>query len=703
MNPLEFGDPVRLGPYRLLGVLGEGGMGKVYVGQDGEGRAAAVKVLHPHLSHDENLAQRFVREARMAQAVSSPGVARVLDARTEGGRPWIASEFLTGPTLEQAVHAHGPLDEPAVRALAEALARTLHDIHAAGLVHRDLKPANIVLTSGGPRVIDFGIARPEHGLTLTTTGQVPVTPGYGAPEQVLGHRVGPSADVFSLGAVLVHAASGQRAYEGANIAAVQYEVVHGAARLDRVPAALVPLIGPCLAKDPAARPTPRDLVRVAAPPRGADRVWRHGPIAQDITTRELGLRTLTSTVPGAAAQAPRSVSRRRLLTTAAAGGAVLAAGGAAAVWWSTRPRRTNELFDIPPAVKAPMGRLLDATKGDFVIGQSPEPLWTHKDALAEESPGPLPVGDVVVAGTADGGVTAYGVVDGKRRWTAPEARAVHRYASLSDRLVAGVDGDGTLLTFVASTGQPKWTAPAEASSILGVDDDAVYVATEDNRVRAVGRSDGRLRWTVRLDTDLRREAQPRGTVSHGHLAVTTKDGDVTALDTRDGRTVWNVRQESDERVETLASGRTLFLSGHRFRAVDITTGKQQWIADLARQDGTPMRWGPPAVHGGHVYVAALGFPLRFDVRSGKTVEWTWGLLPEGHPRTPLVLQGNGFWMIEVDGTRTEAGVSVRHREDSTGTTWGFRGLRKPDRCWMVGDAYRVFVRDSTTLTALPVF
>ncbi|MEJ8643200.1 serine/threonine-protein kinase [Streptomyces sp. MS1.HAVA.3] len=267
MKPLESGDPIRLGPYRILAVLGEGGMGKVYVGQDGEGHVAAVKVLHPHLTHDQNLTQRFVREAQMARAVAGGSVARVLDARTEGGRPWIATEFLTGPTLADAVRSHGPFDEPTVRALAAALAHALRDIHAAGLVHRDLKPANIVLTATGPRVIDFGIARPEHGLTLTATGQVPVTPGYGAPEQVLGQRVGPPADVFSLGAVLVYAASGQQAYEGSHVAAVQYEVVHGEPRLDRVPPTLQQLIGPCLAKDSALRPLPDQIIQYFAPPR----------------------------------------------------------------------------------------------------------------------------------------------------------------------------------------------------------------------------------------------------------------------------------------------------------------------------------------------------------------------------------------------------------------------------------------------------
>ncbi|MEN8656015.1 serine/threonine-protein kinase, partial [Streptomyces sp. 21So2-11] len=318
MDPLGTGDPLRLGPYRLLGVLGEGGMGKVYFGQDSAGATAAVKVLRPELAHDQNLAQRFVREAQMAQAVTSTGVARVLGAQTEGGRPWMATEFLTGPTLDQAVGAHGAFDETAVRALAAALARTLMDIHTAGLVHRDLKPANIVLTSAGPRIIDFGIARPEHGLTLTTTGQVPVTPGYGAPEQALGQRVGPPADVFSLGAVLVYAASGSPAFSGGHVAAVQYEVVHGEAQLGRVPAQLGPLIAPCLGKNPAFRPTPCQMATAFAPPRGAERIWRHGPLATDIKQRERTVRQLTTIVSGAGTA--QRMSRRRLLTTLAVGG-----------------------------------------------------------------------------------------------------------------------------------------------------------------------------------------------------------------------------------------------------------------------------------------------------------------------------------------------------------------------------------------------
>ncbi|MFF3457919.1 protein kinase [Streptomyces sp. NPDC002730] len=701
MKPLQTGDPIRLGPYRLLGILGEGGMGKVFVGQDGEGRLAAVKVLHSHLMHDQNLGQRFVREAQMAQAVTSEGVARVLDAQTESGRPWIATEFLTGPTLEDAVRSHGPLDEPLVRALAATLAHALEDIHTAGLVHRDLKPANIVLTAAGPRVIDFGIARPEHGLTLTTTGQVPVTPGYGAPEQVLGQRVGPPADVFSLGAVLVYAASGQRAYEGSHVAAVQYNVVHGEPRLDRVPPTLQPLIGPCLAKDPSLRPAPDQIAQFFAPPRGSERAWLRGPIAQDITERERSLHRMT-TLPGVSTQ--RSVSRRRLLTTLALGGSVLAVGGGTAAWWSWKADGTRrDPFDIPPAVKTPKAHVLSAKKGDYVLGETPAPLWSLTSALGDDSPAPLPVRDVIIVGAPKGGIAARSVVDGKLRWSAPEAVAAHRYLSLSDELVAAIDQSGTLLTFVASTGEPKWTAPAEASSILAADDEAVYVVTKDSRLRSIGRSDAKIRWTVRVDADLGTKATSRGITAHGRLVITTADGDIVTVDTSSGRKVWDRRKQSDHRVGVAISGRSLFVTGKRLYALDITDGKERWAAENPRPPGgVPVSWGPPTVHGAYLYAAVLGLPLRFGIRDGRRDGWLYEGLFECDPPSPLVVQGNGFWSVAVN--KTGGGINVLDQtSEQRFSSWVFRIIKNPDAYWLVADANRVFLLDGNSLSALPVF
>ncbi|MGW1168768.1 protein kinase domain-containing protein [Streptomyces sp. NPDC002550] len=711
MKPLDTGDPLRLGPYRILGVLGEGGMGKVYVGQERDGRTAAVKVLHRHLADDPQLGQRFVREARMAQAVSSPGVARVLDAQTEGGRPWIATEFLCGPTLDEAVGTYGPLDENGVRALAAALALALRDIHAAGLVHRDLKPANVVLTSAGPRVIDFGIARPEHGLTLTTTGQVPVTPGYGAPEQALGQRVGPAADVFSLGALLVYAASGQRAYGGSHVAAVQYEVVHGMPRMDRIPPSLQQLIGPCLAKDPAYRPAPDAIAQAFAPPRGADRVWRSGPLAEDVRRRERALHELT-TLPGTSS-APGGVSRRRVLTAVAVGAPVALAGAGTATWWFWRKDRSN-LFDIPPAVATPKARLLSAEKGDYVLGQTPDPIWTRPSVLSADAPAPLPVRDVLIVGDSKGSITAHNVVDGKPRWSAPEAQAISRFVSLSDRLVAAVDSHGTLRTFVASTGAPKWTAPAEASYILAADAEAVYVVTDDGRLRSVGRSDAKIRWTAKPRADLGTTGSAKGVVAQGVLAVATKAGDVLAVDTRTGRTAWVLRDQADDRPGIAASAGTLFVSGSPyFTARRVTDGKQLWRPDLRRTDDTKIFWGPSAIHGPYVFAAALGAPVRFDIKNGKQSGWLYDLEYMCDPHSPLAVQGHGFWSVAVNATEGAVGVlDVADGPQSSGfdpnstlgkTTWSFRIIKNPRSYWMTADANRVFIVDGDSLTALPVF
>ena len=265
-----------------------------------------------------NLAQRFLREAQTAQAVSSNGIGRSSGSQTEGGRPWIATEYLSGPTLEQAVAGHGPLDEAGVRALAAALASTLREIHAAGLIHRDLKPANIVLTSSGPRVIDFGIARPEHGLTLTTTGQAPVDP------RIRGTRADPRSARRPVGRrVLPRGGPGVRGERQAGVrgCACRGGAVRGGARQSRAPrraGRAPPLIAPCLAKDPAHRPQPSSVIQLSAPPRGADRLWKKGVLGTQIKeheTRTSRLSTLAGTtvrgVRSRQAALPHLARRRR--------------------------------------------------------------------------------------------------------------------------------------------------------------------------------------------------------------------------------------------------------------------------------------------------------------------------------------------------------------------------------------------------------
>ncbi|MEV5317758.1 serine/threonine-protein kinase [Streptomyces sp. NPDC052687] len=693
MKPLGTGDPVRLGPYRLLGVLGEGGMGKVYAGQDRTGTVAAVKVLRPELAHDHNLSQRFVREALAARAVRSPGVAAVLGAQTEGGRPWIATEFLAGPTLDEAVDQHGPLDETRVHALAASVARTLTDIHTAGFVHRDLKPQNIVLTATGPRVIDFGIARPEHGLTLTTTGQIPVTPGYGAPEQVLGRRVTPAADVFSLGAVLVYAATGQRAFEGGHVAAVQYEVVHGEPLWHGLSPQLHTLIAPCLAKDEAVRPTAGQIATAFTAPRNAARVWARGPVGEEIKARERRIRQLTAPV-----STTDGVPRRRLLTGLAVGGAVLATGGATTGWWQLREKARKEareaLFTLPPAVPAPRARLLDADAGDYVVDGSPEALWKVRLAVDAESPAPMPVRDVVVIGTF-GGIAAYNVVDGTKRWERPELLS-SQYLSLSDRLIVAVDPKGTLVTFVPSTGEPKWTAAAEAEALLAADEDTVYVHAKDGRLRAVRRSDATIRWTAKLPAAYRGTLSPKAALGGGRLVLPTTDGHVLAVATEDGRVAWERREQAEKvPVEPVVQGGVVYVNGRTLTAVKVTDGTEIWSESTTDMYRIPTEWGPATVHGDSVYSVG-GTGLERLRRTDAKQLWS---TQTGADRTrPVLSQGTGVWMID-----TSSETVVRTVDEGEGYEVWTYALPKAERVALAVGGNRAFVVHGASLHALPVF
>jgi eukaryotic-like serine/threonine-protein kinase len=697
MKPLSTGDPLRLGPYRLLGVLGEGGMGKVYVGQDGAGTVSAVKVLHPELAHEQNLAQRFVREAQAAQAVTSRGVARVLGAQTEGGRPWIATEFLAGPTLDQAVEAHGPFEDAALRSLSASLAVTLADVHATGLIHRDLKPQNIVLTSDGPRIIDFGIARPEHGLTLTTTGQIPVTPGYGAPEQVLGKRVASSADVFSLGAVLVYAASGKRAFEGGHVAALQYEVVHGEPQLAGIPEALRALIAPCLAKDPAARPTPAQIVNGFAPPRGAERVWKRGALASDIKARERSVKELTTVTTGVGTARP--LARRRLLIGLTAGGVVLAGSGGAGAWWLTSKRSQENLFVFPRAVDTPKARIVSADNGDYVTGETPpKALWKREGVLHLESPAALPVRDVVVFGSVDDGLVAHNVVDGKQRWKAPDVRVEGRYLSLSDRLIAAVDDEGTLRTYVPSTGEPKWTVRAKAETLLAADGEAVYLVTEDGELRSVRRSDAKVRWTRRVPRGFGKVLAP-GIAGRGRLIVSTKEGDVLAVDTSDGSKAWEVREQSDGLIRPALHRDNVYLGGDSLTARAVGDGEELWTKTSRDVSyGTLEKWGPPIAFTDTVYATAGLTPRCLKVSDGSKVWEGFGPSMVGGP---MAVQASSVWSV---GDEAANEVYAFKAEDGS-NLWDYPVSGDPGQeegRWLVGGGNRVFVMNDTALYALPV-
>jgi hypothetical protein len=251
---LQPSDPRLIGPYRLIGRLGAGGMGRVFLGVSAAGRPVAVKIIHAQLAADPEFRARFSVEVAAARKVSGLFTALVADADVDAPVPWLATAYVNGPSLSEAVRDRGPLSAASLLALAAGLAKSLSAIHAAGVVHGDLKPSNVLLALDGPRVIDFGISQAAEAAPLDRSGLVVGTPSFMSPEQAAGQAVGSRSDVFSLGAVLAFAATGRRPFGSGQAAAVLERVVRGAPDLRGAPPEALPLIERCLAKDPARRP-----------------------------------------------------------------------------------------------------------------------------------------------------------------------------------------------------------------------------------------------------------------------------------------------------------------------------------------------------------------------------------------------------------------------------------------------------------------
>ncbi|MFE9773470.1 bifunctional serine/threonine-protein kinase/ABC transporter substrate-binding protein [Streptomyces sp. NPDC005931] len=361
MRPLRPTDPVRVGPFRAVSRLGAGGMGVVYLARSPSGAVTAVKVIHAAHADDEDFRARFRREIESARGVVSRWVVPLLDADPDAREPWLATAFVPGPSLAEAVELHGPLPLPAVRVLGSRLAEALEAVHRAGLVHRDVKPGNVLLAVDGPRLIDFGIARSSDSTALTSSGMVVGSPGFLSPEQARARRteIGPPSDVFSLGCVLAYAAAGVRPFGGGLAAAALLRTVADEPDLDGVPAELIPLLTSCLGKGPQERPAPA-AVR-AALDSGQDSVepWLPEPVVRLIADRSAQVLRIaaaaettevpppsprtnlsdaeTVTAVPSAIGAPTGVTRRRFLGSAAGVGAA----GTGALWWAWRRAGTR--------------------------------------------------------------------------------------------------------------------------------------------------------------------------------------------------------------------------------------------------------------------------------------------------------------------------------------------------------------------------
>ncbi|WP_406355052.1 protein kinase domain-containing protein [Streptomyces sp. NBC_00658] len=334
MERLLPADPSLIGGYRLAGRLGAGGMGVVYLARSPHGAWCALKVIRAEYADDPGFRARFRREAELAARLTSRWTVPVVAADAEARSPWLATVYVPGPSLAEAVALHGPWPEAQLRSLGAVLAEALDGVHAAGLVHRDVKPANVLLAADGPRLIDFGIARAVGATALTTDGSVVGSPGYLSPEQARGHTVGPPSDVFSLGCVLAHTATGRPPFGTGGAAAVLYRTVQEEPDLDGVPEGLDRTVRRCLAKEPERRPSARELQDVFG--EFAVDEWLPEGLPALVAARAARVLDLPVPDPTMLAEpspvdAPPSPTRRRLLVAGAALGVTAVAGAGA--WW----------------------------------------------------------------------------------------------------------------------------------------------------------------------------------------------------------------------------------------------------------------------------------------------------------------------------------------------------------------------------------
>ncbi|QNS04819.1 serine/threonine-protein kinase [Streptomyces xanthii] len=338
IKPLKFTDPTRIGPYLLLGRLGAGGMGRVYLARTEGGRTVAVKVVHEEHVQDPRFRARFRREVDAARRVDERYTAPVLEADPDAETPWVATGYVPGLSLEHVVRDHGPLPADSVRRLAVGLLHALADIHEAGVVHRDLKPPNVMVTMSGPKVIDFGIASAVQASVealLTSTNMVIGSPGFMSPEQIRGEQVGPKTDVFTLGCVLMYAATASLPFgrDLSNQLSVMYRVANDEPDLDAVEdPELRALIARCLIKDEAERPAVTALLAdlEGTPEPGRSPVWLPNDVVARLAVQSAALldaeaepvrepapadRMTIDLSPAPAATAPSEPGRRKRAVT----------------------------------------------------------------------------------------------------------------------------------------------------------------------------------------------------------------------------------------------------------------------------------------------------------------------------------------------------------------------------------------------------
>ncbi|UUN28426.1 protein kinase domain-containing protein [Streptomyces sp. FIT100] len=658
MSPLRSTGPVpeaehpeHAGQYRLEECLGSGGMGVVHLATSASGLRLAIKVVHAEHAMDPEFRARFRQEVTAARRVSGAFTAPVVDADPDAVRPWMATLFIDGPTLAERVKRNGPLGVDELRRAGAGLAEALRDIHRAGVVHRDLKPSNVLLASDGPKVIDFGISRPSDSDLRTETGKLIGTPPFMAPEQFQRPRdVGPAADVFAMGAVLVHAATGRGPFDSDSPYVVAYQVVHNEPDLAGVPDELVPLLSRCLAKAPEERPTPGEVMAELRAP-AADVATAFIPLQRvPEDTADARPRTPEAVDPKEGPRRPKRLVRYAVVAAALAG---LLAGGYAGLRTGTdgggpavAAPGTERAFTPWQATLArgagtPRTPVCSAV-GDALYCSAPgvlatrlaasdgAPAWTRGASPASYegyANAPVLSGGLLHVTTPDGKrLEALDPGSGATRWSV----GIGSYASLSHAAgsVLLTRADGTVRALDGATGEERWHGRRGAPGtrwVPGPDgSDTVFAVTPEaggagTLVRAVAADSGDVRWEKRLTGVLTPVSPAASGDALFLLAADSADftNAVVRLDTAT-RAVRRVPLPVDvDQAQAAADGDTVYLvgSGGSLLAVDTTAvggDAQRW-----RLETYLARSSRPVVDGGRVYLSgADGRLLAVDAGRG---------------------------------------------------------------------------------------
>jgi len=638
-------DPRRIGPFEVLGRLGAGGMGLVYLARSASGRRVAIKTVRTELAEDQLFRVRFSREVEAARAVSGFYTAAVVDADARAAVPWLATAYVPAPSLEEIVNECGPLPAQAVRWLAAGVAEALQSIHGAGLVHRDLKPSNVLVVEDGPRVIDFGIASGVSNTRLTMTNVAVGTPAYMSPEQAKDSRsVTGASDVFSLGSMLVFAATGHPPFHGANPVETVFMLLREGPDLEGLPDELRPLIESLMQMEATGRPNPADLQAQLAPHLFGSGSDDSGTASAWLPERAVGLiearrNGRPAAKPGQGGGRSGGGGRPAPVPPPPSHDPVVPASAGPVGAPDTGPVRLAGA-QVPigpgPRVSDVRAAAVKAPPPEAALAASwskPRPGVNGADPAA---PAPLPVPAEAAAGW--------------RPWRFRMSNDVWGTPSVFGDLVYVTSFEVHALD--VATGRRRFKTRDVAWS-MAVADGRIH-ASDGPTLFALDCREGADLWRLSTDAWVYSLKADRGTVVTG-----TRGGGVQAWEASNGQKLWELAGaqtdfESPEAGPAVHEGTVYVWQDARLRALDARTGDERWaypIGDAASCGGVPVR----VTHApdGYVYVSAGTRVLAIDVAGGH-VKWHFEapavfLSPPTFAPGPAVT-GGGIYLVDYLGT-----------------------------------------------------